>query len=322
MCEELMQAGRNKRLQALLRASKTLRPHRKHAKQVVRIRNKLGNIPQSADAEVVRSLTIRLSPRKSTFQERRPTATSPAKKAQPRPVTLHSRLCRRTYIKYLDDISSDDSLPADPNSPDPLMPADPQAISPSTRKNTSPQYRTPSVESSNRPASIYSLGPRRALFNLDYLESPLEDRYEVEQELLSPKESPKLQIKPVLPPTDMSRFGMGVSEDLYLFRKAPPRKLPTRKLRKLSGLKRFSMDMSYSLREEAGAVSSFLYPTSEVEIATFRTQLMKPLQARKTRMQFQPFRKSLPSHSNISPASYGTLRVTTVLPSPQVISDL
>lgn len=321
MCEELMQAGRNKRLQALLSTSKTLKSPRKQSKQVVRIRNRLGNIPQSAEAGVIRSLTTRLSPRKSTFQGRRPAAASPAKKAQPRPVSLQSRLRRRSYIKYLDDISSEDSLPADP-SPDPLMPADPQANSPSTRKNTSPQYRTPSVESSNRPASIFSLGPRRALFNLNYLESPLEDRYEGEQEFLLPKESPKLQIKPVLPPTDMSRFGMEVSEDLYLFRKAPPRKLPTRKLRKLSGLKRFSMDLNYSLREEAGAVSSFLYPTSEVEIATFRTQLMKPLQARETRRQFQPFRKSLPANSHISPASYYTLKLTTVLPSPQVISDL
>lgn len=316
MCEELLRAGKNLRILALMRTRKPGAP-RKRTKEVLRIRNRLGVIPQSADTEQIRSLTMRASPRKSTFQPCKPVATSPGKKAPPRPVSLRSRLHRHSYIKYLDEVSSQDSLPTDP-SPDLLMPS--PALSPSTRKDTSPPYRTPSVESSNRPASIFSLGPRRALFNLDYLESPLEDRYEADLDFLSPKESPKPQLKPVEPVTGVSRFGVELAKDLYLFRKAPASKLPARRLRKLSGIKRFSMDLTYSSKEEAGAVSSFLYPTSEVEIATFRTQLLRPLKARETRSQLQPYRKTFPQ-PHISPASYGTVRVTTVLPSPQVLAD-
>ena len=288
---------------------------RKRKKEVVRIRNRLGIIPQSAGTGKFRSLTMRSSPRKSTVQAWKPVATSPTKKTQPRPVSPHSRLHRHSYVKYLDEVSSHDSLPPDP-SPDLLMPS--PILSPSPRKDTSPAYRTPSVDSSNRPASIFSLGPRRALFNLDYLESPLEDRYEADLDFLAPKESPKPQARPAVPATEVSRVGGEVYQDLYLFRKAAPSKLPTRRLRKLSGLKRFSMDRTYSPKEEAGAVSSFLYPTSEVEIASFRAQLMKPLKARS---QLQPYRKTFPQ-PHLSPASYGTVRVTTVLPSPQVLADL
>ena len=311
-CEELLQAGRNQHIQALMKTTKDRSSPSKRKTEVIRIRNKFGFIPTTPDLGTIRSLTVRSSPRKRTDPFPRHMKTASFKKSQGQRLSLRSRLHRHSFIKYLDEVSSDDSLPPNPT-PDSLLMSETPLQPQSPVKDHSPQYRTPSVESSNRPTSIYSIGPRKPLYNLDSMESPFEDRYDADEDFyLQPhKPTPQPQKKPVIRTKEVKDFEWEEEgSDLYLFRKVPGSKLPARRLRKLSGFKRMSMDMSRLPKEELWAFSSFLYPTSSTETVVYSASGNNSTKAGK-----------LKKTQRRCAGNLGTVRVKTVLPSPVVLAE-
>lgn len=301
ICEELLRAGRIKHLSVSMRVP----PLRKSLeKPVFRIRNRLGAIPQTVDLSVFQRQRSNSSPRKSHFQTVRRPTVSPGKKAEPLSAQKAvTDLRRRSFVKYLDEACSDEEQREMQESP-PL----PTPVPPPPGKE-SPHYRTPSVESSNRPASIISLGPRRALYTCDSLDTPYE-----EKESPSPsRSSPKSAFKPPPRPTELSVLNLRASEDLYLFRKAPATRLPARRLRKLTGGKSGS-SRTGSWKAETWTVSSFLYPMSENEA---RTSQYSKLQQPQLRISPRARRDKVSASLN----SAVTVRVTTVLPSPQTLLE-
>ena len=293
MCEEFLQVGQSKRLQGMLARWQSPTQGKKG---VVRIRTRLQMRTNTESPQKVQPRS-RSSPRRRTTPISHP--PSPLiSKATPKP-GLVSALQRNSYIPYLDDISPRSSV-----SEVELKQEEAE------QRKAAKGGRTPSVDSSNRRSSIYS---KRALISLDWLESPREDRGSCWS---TSRTSPRVGRREAPKKTRFEELKGAKCDDLYIFRKSPVSPLPTQRLRKLTGMRPVTRQ-SISPRPVSTVISTFQYPTPESEAFLLHSRVQTPLQLSDQGTLCSPGKRPklrLPGCS--------TIRVKTVLPSPQVLPDL